>query len=189
MPSTYLVHHGIKGQKWGVRRYQNPDGSLTSEGQQRYSGKTDQYDKVNKRVSSMMLRNALEGRSVRKGGYYGTRGDYRAHRLNQKADKYQKKADEARADKAYADRMQKKANEVRIKAKAQETKNLNRDAYNRYTSNGKMLAQNLLLGLGSEYYRNARARGESRGRSFAEAMLGYPLSSYRDKKVYGAATI
>lgn len=32
----YLAHHGIKGQKWGVRRYQNPDGSLTPEGRQRY---------------------------------------------------------------------------------------------------------------------------------------------------------
>lgn len=27
-----LQHHGIKGQKWGVRRYQNEDGSLTQEG-------------------------------------------------------------------------------------------------------------------------------------------------------------
>lgn len=27
-----LSHHGIKGQRWGVRRYQNKDGSLTSEG-------------------------------------------------------------------------------------------------------------------------------------------------------------
>ena len=27
-----LVHHGIKGQKWGERRYQNKDGSLTAEG-------------------------------------------------------------------------------------------------------------------------------------------------------------
>lgn len=32
---TYLAHHGIKGQKWGIRRYQNPDGSLTAEGRKR----------------------------------------------------------------------------------------------------------------------------------------------------------
>lgn len=31
-----LAHHGIKGQKWGVRRFQNPDGSLTSDGYKRY---------------------------------------------------------------------------------------------------------------------------------------------------------
>lgn len=31
----YLSHHGIKGQKWGVRRYQNPDGTLTAEGKRR----------------------------------------------------------------------------------------------------------------------------------------------------------
>ena len=32
-----LQHHGVKGQKWGVRRYQNKDGSLTPEGRKRYS--------------------------------------------------------------------------------------------------------------------------------------------------------
>lgn len=31
-----FYHHGIKGQKWGVRRYQNADGSLTTEGRKRY---------------------------------------------------------------------------------------------------------------------------------------------------------
>lgn len=31
-----LVHHGILGMKWGVRRYQNKDGSLTAEGRKRY---------------------------------------------------------------------------------------------------------------------------------------------------------
>lgn len=33
----YLAHHGIKGMKWGVRRFQNEDGSLTSAGKKRYN--------------------------------------------------------------------------------------------------------------------------------------------------------
>ena len=44
-----LRHHGIKGQKWGVRRFQNKDGSLTPNGKKRYGA--DDYkntlDKVN----------------------------------------------------------------------------------------------------------------------------------------------
>lgn len=35
----YLAHHGIKGMKWGVRRYQNEDGSLTTAGKKHYSAK------------------------------------------------------------------------------------------------------------------------------------------------------
>lgn len=31
-----LAHHGIKGMKWGIRRYQNADGSLTPEGKAKY---------------------------------------------------------------------------------------------------------------------------------------------------------
>ena len=30
-----LYHHGVKGQRWGIRRYQNPDGSLTPAGKKR----------------------------------------------------------------------------------------------------------------------------------------------------------
>ena len=40
-----LYHYGVKGQKWGVRRYQNPDGSLTPRGKKRL-GK--EYDKASK---------------------------------------------------------------------------------------------------------------------------------------------
>ncbi len=33
----YLMHHGIKGMRWGVRRYQNKDGSLTNAGKKHVS--------------------------------------------------------------------------------------------------------------------------------------------------------
>ena len=36
--SDELRHYGVKGMRWGVRRYQNYDGSLTAAGKTRYSG-------------------------------------------------------------------------------------------------------------------------------------------------------
>lgn len=40
--SNYIKHHGIKGQKWGVRRFQNKDGSLTLAGRKRQKQNNDE---------------------------------------------------------------------------------------------------------------------------------------------------
>lgn len=47
---TELYHHGIKGQRWGVRRYQNEDGSVTSAGAKRYYG--SKVEKLQKKADA-----------------------------------------------------------------------------------------------------------------------------------------
>ena len=50
--SDYLKHYGVLGMKWGVRRYQNKDGTLTSAGKKRYRerSKTDESHEDYKRA-------------------------------------------------------------------------------------------------------------------------------------------
>ena len=43
--TEYLEHHGIKGMHWGIRRYQNDDGSLTDAGKKHYGRNYDYYKK------------------------------------------------------------------------------------------------------------------------------------------------
>ena len=52
---AYLAHHGVKGQRWGVRRFQNPDGSLTEKGKRRMKtlqGKSDKLDAKKAKLNS-----------------------------------------------------------------------------------------------------------------------------------------
>lgn len=72
MNQTVLQHHGILGQKWGIRRYQNEDGSLTPKGRARLDKKDMKWaqtkgekirSKVQKTVSKDMnefIRTQLE---------------------------------------------------------------------------------------------------------------------------------
>lgn len=48
--SEVIYHYGVKGQKWGVRRYQNEDGSLTSAGKKRTLSKEKKKELYEKNV-------------------------------------------------------------------------------------------------------------------------------------------
>lgn len=49
---NYISHHGIKGMKWGVRRYQNYDGSYTRAGMKRYNDSLNKYEKADQRYKN-----------------------------------------------------------------------------------------------------------------------------------------
>ena len=53
MYNNELYHHGIKGMKWGIRRYQNKDGSLTAKGKAMASKKYKKYmNRANQEVNT-----------------------------------------------------------------------------------------------------------------------------------------
>lgn len=53
--SSVLAHYGIKGMRWGVRRYQNPDGSLTERGKKRV--RNEYKREVDKARADVLSRN------------------------------------------------------------------------------------------------------------------------------------
>lgn len=60
---SQLQHWGIKGMKWGIRRYQNKDGSLTTAGKKRYS--EDSKDSISE-LSDQELRNKIDRLTLEK---------------------------------------------------------------------------------------------------------------------------
>lgn len=97
-----LYHHGIKGQKWGIRRFQNKDGSLTVAGRKRYADLTpaerrkakikERNERNKRKVSENLERSRNNGLNVRRVAM--------SHRLNLEAKFREKGLSEEEAKKA-----------------------------------------------------------------------------------------
>lgn len=86
-----LYHHGVKGQKWGIRRYQNEDGTLTDKGRAR-------FDKVGK----SKIRTARDNSTAKWVYKQNARAlDSQARKWDKMSKKAEKKGD-INAAKAYA---------------------------------------------------------------------------------------
>ena len=75
----YLAHHGIKGQKWGIRRFQNEDGTLKNpKGRTNTSGKKDSPEDAERRKerAKKILGIAAGVAAVAAIGYLGFKADY-----------------------------------------------------------------------------------------------------------------
>lgn len=174
--SDYLMHHGVLGQKWGIRRFQNADGSLTSAGKSHY--RTDRaLGTIGRAMTNASLGQRLLGVGVNR-GYLKDRSEIKKEYKNLKQDikntegltKEERKA----AFKGLKEDYKKTKGEARVAAAEAlypwQSKSTNEKIQ---TQNlGKQFAKSLLTsGYGALNYDRMTANNSKRGESAVVAFL------------------
>ena len=163
MSNDYLEHHGILGQKWGIRRYQNDDGSLTPEGRKRYA-KDEAVRKAEREAAGSGSLN-VKNNSHAARAYKTAKAEEEKVRQNPSSDYDKFMADTVRTKESRASAF--KASKADFKA-------------NKTT--GQKVANFLLNGpIGAGVYNNMRASGYSvaisEGTVMVSKMLAGPVGS------------
>ena len=181
-----LEHYGIPGMKWGVRRFQTRDGTLTPAGQKRYGSlgrgssaraMTKHLNKLDAGYANVEARRksyaATASRKAFKANKALAKGNQKkAEKLMQKAEKAGRKAGEANRTKPRIENLQ-----WRIIAKAaQKGYTTNSEAVKRFGSDGKTRVAKILGGpLGNwvySSYKKGRNTASVDGQSFAVSRRG-----------------
>ena len=104
----YLMHYGIKGMKWGIRRYQKKDGTLTSQGKKQHG--EDDSSESKKKVLTDRKKKAIKVGAAVAGTALAVYGAYKIHETVR-----DKNLDiRINEGKAKCDRMYKKLDRMRI---------------------------------------------------------------------------
>lgn len=159
-----LYHHGVKGQKWGLRQWQNEDGSLTEAGRKHYGYGDSRYDtKQNfKNAKSELQKARLNELSAFKRASSGSFNSINDRKLDESLDRT-KSAKEVykQAKKDY------KADKITKRAEQKAWKQQRRD-YIATKTTGERIATGLLLGPAGLYnYNSLMAVGASNGNKLA----------------------
>ena len=119
MSNYELYHHGIKGQRWGVRRYQNPDGSLKDAGRKRYVTSTLRRNerRYGEENSLRQINKEKYETYTKKSNKAKTAGKVeKANKLQTKAKKYEKLMNTSIKEMEAAQKANKKTVDTAIKA-------------------------------------------------------------------------
>lgn len=196
MTENELIHYGVKGMRWGVRRYQNKDGTLTAAGRKRqakYDYKqakkmarsTFQSDK--KKADEEFERDTTEQRTARErvNSDYGRRKRATDRYYQNEIAKQQGKVDEAKDDMDFWDPGTSMFYDARNKYN-EELSNL-RDLERRYeatSATNKMIRDNEIIKINERYSESGSMAYEKRNAAYAEAGKRYVDALKEAKKEY-----
>jgi len=165
-----LYHHGIKGQRWGVRRYQNEDGSWTTAGRSRYSVGNGENGKQFSSQKAIKGLNKLS-KDLAKTRYKKAVIDYKKQKAEEKGNtkKASKLEEKSKKLQSSISKGQKTANDLVKKASASGVK-VGSNEHKKYMHTGKTVALSLLLSpaygaisVGVDFHRANKAGAEAGG--------------------------
>lgn len=183
-----LYHHGIRGMKWGVRRYQNSDGSLTPAGKKRYTGDKGE---LNRAKDNYKLANKEYSRAFNK-AYNRSMAAFSPSKKHRQAndDRWNDALD--KATKANEARDRYKAAKKKYNAEAADRRDEFRDLRSEIgqsRSIGEKLVTNILTGaFANRTYNSVIAAGgskyEAAGVTAVTGLVGAPLGHLAVSAIY-----